>query len=71
MWREQSKLETERQVFLEQKRIFEKEKQKYMEAVCKLDREVNNVPIVNILRSPPPKKKHECSVLVIVHLHLL
>ena len=41
MWKEQTKLQTERELFLEQNMDFEKEKQKFMEAVCRLDREVN------------------------------
>ena len=41
VWKEQSKLRTEVELFLAQKKDFEKEKQQFMEAVCRLDREVN------------------------------
>ena len=41
MWREQSKLKTEMDLFLDQRKDFEKEKQQFMEAVCRLDREVH------------------------------
>ena len=40
VWKEQSKLKVERDLFLDQRRDFEKEKQQFMEAVCRLDREV-------------------------------
>lgn len=40
MWREQSKLKTEMDLFVDQRKDFEKEKQQFMEAVCRLDREV-------------------------------
>lgn len=40
VWKEQSKLKVERDLFLDQRRNFEKEKQQFMEAVCRLDREV-------------------------------
>lgn len=33
VWREQSKLQSERELFVEQKRDFENDKQKFMEAV--------------------------------------
>lgn len=41
MWREKSKLKTEMDLFLDQRKDFEKEKQQFMEAVCRLDREVH------------------------------
>ena len=42
IWRERSKLDSETQFFLKQKKEFEEEKQKFMEAVHTLDREVSN-----------------------------
>ena len=43
VWREQSKLKAERDLFLDQRKDFEKEKQQFMEAVYRLDREVQEM----------------------------
>lgn len=42
LWHKTNKLEEERRLFFQQKENFESERQKFMEAVHELDREVFN-----------------------------
>lgn len=40
LWQEKNRLGEEQQLFIQQKENFERERHKFMEAVCQLDREV-------------------------------